>query len=987
MTANSLGTDSVSALLKKHWNLDGTVTALNGERDLNFKIDGKGSYIFKVYQDSVEKRALLNLENRVLEHLKAQMIAASAMVPSLISNEKSETLISADGLLLRLLDWIDGPMWGEGDSQSAKDLQNLGRIIAQIDKSLASIALSADEVSLASRPFIWNMIQAPSLLGWSEKIEDSKIRKQVEKLISADAATSLQALASLPRQLIHNDANEWNIVHGKDSLGLIDFGDLIHAPRIVGVAVASAYIAMRSDNPAIEISDLLRGYHSVSPLTSEELALLYDLMRVRIATSIANAALQSSIDPTNSYLNISQGLAPKALLRLSNNERNLWFYRFRNAIGLEGNPHSKEIRSYLLNRAQPKEVLGISLKSAKKVWIDWSVDAPELPRTTSEVEQVLKENGADVGIGRYCENRAVYASDSFDATAPSARTFHLGVDLWQSVGAPVHAPLAGVIELFNDNAVYLDYGPVVILRHETDQGHSFFTLYGHLAKKSLTLWQVGKRVAAGELIGWMGDESENVGWPPHLHFQLITDLCGMGIDIYGVAPRDEVSLWRSISPNPNLILRISEGTDAHSTITGDSIERDRGSILSRNLSLNFSRPLHIVRGEGAYLYDEKGRAFLDMVNNVAHVGHCHPRVVEAGLRQMRTLNTNTRFLHQGITEYARSLISTLPDPLSVIFFVNSGSEANDLAIRLARAHTKRKSAIALRHGYHGHTEAVIEISPYKFLGKGGLGKPSHIRVAELPDPYRGLYRGEDATSRYLRQLDEVIGSLNDEVGAFFAESIVSTAGQIVLPDGYLASAFNAIRSSGGVCVSDEVQIGLGRVGDHFWGFDLHGVIPDIVTMGKPLGNGHPLAAVATTPEIAASFNNGMEYFNTFGGNPVSAAIGQAVFDVVEDEGLQRNALRIGRYLQDGVRRLAKDHPIIGDVRGHGLFIGVELIHDLDTPATSEVADLMEFALARGVMLSCDGPANNVLKIKPPMVISKKDVDLFLDVFQEWLVKR
>ncbi|MFM7463319.1 MAG: aminotransferase class III-fold pyridoxal phosphate-dependent enzyme, partial [Actinomycetota bacterium] len=383
---------------------------------------------------------------------------------------------------------------------------------------------------------------------------------------------------------------------------------------------------------------------------------------------------------------------------------------------------------------------------------------------------------------------------------------------------PVQAPLAGVIEIFNDNASYLDYGPVVILRHETDQGHSFFTLYGHLAKKSLALWQVGKRVEAGELIGWMGDESENVGWPPHLHFQLITDLCGMGIDIYGVAPRDEVSLWRSISPNPNLILRIAEGTDAHSRITGDSIERDRGSILSRNLSLNFSRPLHIVRGEGAYLYDEKGRAFLDMVNNVAHVGHCHPRVVEAGLRQMRTLNTNTRFLHQGITEYARSLISTLPDPLSVIFFVNSGSEANDLAIRLARAHTKRKPAIALRHGYHGHTEAVIEISPYKFLGKGGLGKPSHIGVAELPDTYRGLYRGQNATSRYLKQLDEVIGSLNGEVGAFFAESIVSTAGQIVLPDGYLASAFNAIRSSGGVCVSDEVQIGLGRVGDHFWGF-------------------------------------------------------------------------------------------------------------------------------------------------------------------------
>ncbi|MGA0913751.1 MAG: aminotransferase class III-fold pyridoxal phosphate-dependent enzyme [Candidatus Nanopelagicaceae bacterium] len=982
-----LSIDAASALLKEHWNREGIVSALNGERDLNFKVDGQASFIFKVYQDSEEKRALLTLENRALEHLHAGKNSDNGIVPRSISSISGETLVSTNGLLLRLLTWIDGPMWGEIESHSSKDHHNLGRMIALIDKSLANLSMSEAEVSLSSRSFIWNMLQAPALLGWSDKIQEVEVRHLVEKLISKEAAHSLSVLTTLPRQLIHNDANEWNIVSGKSSLGLIDFGDLIHAPRIVGVAVASAYLAMQSENPAIEICDLLRGYHSIYPLTSEELELLYDLMRVRIATSIANAALQSSLNPENSYLTISQGLAPQALMRLTDSERNLWFYRFRNAIGLEGNPSSKEIRSYLLNRAEPKDVLGISLNSAKKVWIDWSVDAPKIPRTTSEVAKVLEENSADVGIGRYCENRAVYASDSFDATAPSARTFHLGVDLWQSVGAPVHAPLAGVIELFNDNAAYLDYGPVVILRHETDQGHSFFTLYGHLAKKSLALWQVGKKVEAGELIGWMGDESENVGWPPHLHFQLITDLCGMGIDIYGVAPRDEVSLWRSISPNPNLILRIAEGTDAHSRITGASIERDRGSTISRNLSLNFSRPLHIVRGQGAYLYDENGRAFLDMVNNVAHVGHCHPRVVEAGVRQMQTLNTNTRFLHQGITEYARSLIATLPDPLSVIFFVNSGSEANDLAIRLAKAHTKRDCAIALRHGYHGHTDSVIEISPYKFLGKGGLGKPSHIAVAELPDTFRGLYRGEGATARYLTQLDEAISSLNGEVGAFFAESIVSTAGQIVLPDGYLASAFEAIRSSGGVCVSDEVQIGLGRVGEQFWGFQLHGVVPDIVTMGKPLGNGHPVAAVATTPEIAASFNNGMEYFNTFGGNPVSAAIGQAVFDVVEDEGLQRNAVRVGRYLQDGVRHLAKEQSIIGDVRGHGLFIGVELIHDLDSPATSEVADLMEFALTKGVMLSCDGPANNVLKIKPPMVITEKDVDLFLGVFEEWLVKR
>ena len=477
---------------------------------------------------------------------------------------------------------------------------------------------------------------------------------------------------------------------------------------------------------------------------------------------------------------------------------------------------------------------------------------------------------------------------------------------------------------------------------------------------------------------------ENVGWPPHTHFQLLTDLCGMGIDIYGVAPRDEVSLWRGISLNPNLILGIETGTDAHAKISKSEIRQKRKVTLSNNLSLNFKSPLHIVRGEGAYLYDESGRPYLDLVNNVAHVGHAHPRVVEAAQRQMSTLNTNTRFLHQTIIEYGKALTSSLPDPLSVIFFVNSGSEANDLAIRLARAHTKARGVISLRHGYHGHTQSVIEISPYKFLGKGGLGKPDHVGVAELPDPFRGVFRGKDSAPKYLSNLDEVISGLSEPLSAFFAESIVSTAGQITLPAGYLQAAYQRIRKAGGLCVSDEVQIGLGRVGEKFWGFELHGVVPDIVTMGKPLGNGHPLAAVATTAEIARSFHNGMEYFNTFGGNPVSATIGQTVLEIVYDQRLQSNAEVMGRYLQDGVRTLQSSHSIIADVRGHGLFIGVEFMRDANTPATREVAELMEFALTRGVMLSCDGPDNNVLKIKPPMIITREDVDLFLATLKDWL---
>jgi 4-aminobutyrate aminotransferase-like enzyme len=460
----------------------------------------------------------------------------------------------------------------------------------------------------------------------------------------------------------------------------------------------------------------------------------------------------------------------------------------------------------------------------------------------------------------------------------------------------------------------------------------------------------------------------------------------MGIDVYGVAPREEVALWRGISLNPNLVLRIPEGVDAHSRVSNAAISSERKVVLGKNLSLNFKKPLHIVHGDGAYLIDESGDKYLDLVNNVAHVGHSHPRLVAAASAQMATLNTNTRYLHQSIIEYARSLVSTLPNPLSVVYFVNSGSEANDLAIRLARAHTKRRGFLALEHAYHGHTDSVIDISPYKFLGKGGAGKPENVGVAKLPNLFRGEFTGKDADKKYLIDAKTQLDLMKEPIAALFAESIVSTAGQIVLPPGYLKELYREVRSRGGICVSDEVQIGLGRVGDHFWGFELHGVIPDIVTMGKPLGNGHPLAAVVTTPEIATSFNNGMEYFNTFGGNPVSAVIGQTVLDIVMDEALQLNARIVGDYLQESMRQLAKSSSLIADVRGHGLFIGVELMRDEKTPATAEVSELMEFALSKGVLLSCDGPDNNVLKIKPPLIINKTQVDHLANVISDWIAK-
>jgi 4-aminobutyrate aminotransferase-like enzyme/Ser/Thr protein kinase RdoA (MazF antagonist) len=417
----------------------------------------------------------------------------------------------------------------------------------------------------------------------------------------------------------------------------------------------------------------------------------------------------------------------------------------------------------------------------------------------------------------------------------------------------------------------------------------------------------------------------------------------------------------------------------------------RKKHLGKNLSLSYREPLHIVRGALQYLFDHTGRAYLDTVNNVCHVGHCHPRVVEAAQKQIAVLNTNTRYLHDHIAVYARRLCDMLPDSLRVCYFVNSGSEANELALRLARTHTRNSDFIVIDHAYHGNTNDVIEISPYKFAGPGGSGTPPHVHRVMIPDLYRGPYRAGDpgAGEKYARDVLRAIKELqlkDKKPAAYIHESIMSVAGQIVFPGNYLKEAYSHVRAAGGVCIADEVQVGFGRVGTHMWAFETQDVVPDIVTMGKPIGNGHPLAAVVTTPEIADSFDNGMEYFNTFGGNPVSCAIGLAVLDVIRDERLRENALEVGTYMKSGLKRLMDKHPLLGDVRGLGLFLGIELVSDRNTcePAKELAYYISEGMKEQGILISIDGPLHNVIKIKPPLLFTKANADQYIETLDGML---
>lgn len=841
-------------IARELYGLDATVRPLPGEHDLNFALTADGTrYVLKLHAGAAD----LALEDAVLEHLRDE-----PAVPRLAGPTQTQ-----NGYTVRLLSWLDGAPWADAPG----DLAELGRTVARVDRALASFTHPN-----LHRPHRWNL----------QNVVDE--------------------LDHLPHQLIHNDANEHNILVAPDgSIGLIDFGDVVYSARVCGLAIAGAYAMQGCPDPARAVVPLVRGYHEIAPLSADELAVLFELMVARLKMSVAMADQQFAAQPENDYLLVSQAGIKAVLRRLEDEDPVLAHLRFRDACGYEASPNARAVRQrLLLTDAHP--VMDGDLASAPV--LDLSAEMPPVD---------------GLAIGRYDEQRGIYTAPEFQTPDGRWRTRHMAVDIFAPAGAPVYAPLDGVVERRENRNQLGDYGGLLVVRHG-----DFWTLHGHLDPDSLATGEVKR----GDVIARLGTPEVNGGWEPHLHLQLFTDLVG---NLDGVALPEEADLFRSVCPDPNLLLARPGGVDARAARV--DIAARRRTVMSRALSLAYAEPLHIVRGEGAYLYDADGRAFLDLVNNVAHVGHCHPRVVEAGARQMAVLNTNTRYLHGSVVDYARRLAATFPDPLQVCFFVNSGSEANDLALRLAYAHTRRDELHVLDHAYHGHLTSTIGLSPYK-------APPAHAHVTPL------------------WELPAV-----ERPAAFFAEPILGCAGQVVPPDGYLRAAFAAVREAGGLCVADEVQTGFGRVGSHFWAFELGGVVPDIVTLGKPIGNGHPLGAVVTTPEVAASFLTGMEYFNTFGGNPVSAEIGLAVLDVIQDERLQAHALAMGARLLDGLRGLD-----VIDARGVGLFLGVEL------SSREEAARVKEALKARGVLISTDGPNEDVLKIKPPLAISADDGDRFLE---------
>ena len=989
-------------LAREIFSLNVSAKSLPGEYDDNFHLTSADNrdFVLKVMHPARE-RSFIDMQCQALQHLAGR--APQLSFPRVCKTASGETFMSAtlsDGSkrLVWLLTYIAGTVLAKVNPHAPELLRNLGEFLGEMDAALADFSHPA-----AHRDLKWDLSRACWIREYLQHISASPRRALVERFLSLYESEVVPKLPSLRRSVIYGDANDYNVLVGppwpqpRKVTSAIDLGDMHYGVVATEVAIAAAYAMLEEKDPLAAASAVVAGYHSVFPLNGTEIGILYTLIGMRLAVSVTNSAHRKSLVPGDPYVTISEAPAWHALEKLASVHPRLAHYTFRGACGLPAMPQSEKVQQWLASQASSAaSVLDADLRAAPTAGFDLSVGSgflgadPRNAETTNLTEAIfrtMKSANASVGLGRYNEARLLYASPLFGASespTDERRTIHLGLDLFAAPGTPVLAPLDGAVHTVAINTAPLDYGPLVILRHTTDEGQEFFTLYGHLARDAFDSLQIGQRISRGQQFARIGEVHENGGWPPHLHFQVIVDLLDRGSDFPGVAYASQRVVWTSLSPDPNLLLAIPPERFPRVEANTARTLSTRRELLGRNLTVSYQQPLKIVRGWMQYLYDDTGRAFLDVYNNVPLVGHSHPRVVRAVQEQIALLNTNTRYLHDNVKRYAERLTRLLPEPLRVCYFVNSGSEANELALRLARAHTGREDVIVLEHAYHGHTNTLIDISPYKFDGPGGSGRKPWVHVAPIPDDYRGPYRrGEtDAGAKYAQQVAVLLDSMRAGgrgIAAYIAETLPSVAGQIVFPPGHLAEAYKHVRAGGGVCIADEVQVGFGRLGTHFWGFETQNAVPDIVVLGKPIGNAFPLAAVVTTREIAASFENGMEFFSTFGGNPVACAAGLAVLDVLEEDHLQENALQIGRYTIARLKALQETHALIGDVRGSGLFLGLDFVLDRGTrePAPNQASYVVNRLRERGILTGTDGPHHNVIKLRPPLIFSQADADLFV----------
>ncbi len=958
------------------------IKQLDSERDINFilSINNKKKYVLKISNPS-EKINILKYQDRLINYLRSDL-SLKSFIPKIHHTKIVKYFDKKNReCFVRILSYIEGRMYGDTKSND-KIESSLGKLLGKVSTKLQAF----NDID-AHRNFIWD----PSNIDWIKK--DINIFSGSKKLILLKCFSEYEKfvknnLNKLRYSITHSDPNNYNIVIKENNVcGLLDYGDSIYSPTINDLAICLSYALMNNNNIYLTLKNVISEYNKQFSINEDEINSLISLCKSRLMITVVMAKKQRIKYPSNQYLSISEKDAWSLLEKLDKIPIKFLIYVVRDICGFHIIKNYDEIINYI-NKFNFDNIFNFNLLDKNKSILKLSFDStllkgnPDDNLLKKRINKIFKEDNSNIGIGLYNEKRKVYNGPNFisELNTNERRNIHLGIDIFIDKGTDLFAPIDGKIIILKNNNFKYDYGPTLVLEHSFKK-YKFYTLYGHLSKIMFKKLKIGKKIKKGEWIGKIGNSNENGKWLPHLHFQIILDLLGHDKNFPGVGEEFLFNIWNKISPDPNLILRIPKSFYSNNYNNFRDTLKKRRKNISDNLSISYKKPLHMLEAKDQYFFDRYGRRYLDCVNNISHVGHSNSYVHEAMTQQNLKLNTNTRYLYDTINDYSELLLSKFPKKLNKIFFVCTGSEANDLAYRIAQTYTSAKDVFVMDNAYHGHTNALIDLSPYKFNSKGGTGKKDYVHVLEMPDPLRGKWRYQNSNwiQKYIDEAKTVIRNKIKEtkIACFFAESILGCGGQVILPKNYLKEIFSEIRRNNALCIVDEVQTGFGRVGRNFWSFEEHDVVPDIVTLGKPMGNGHPIAAVITTEKIASTFNNGMEYFNSFGGNPVSCAIGKAVLETIDNNKLQKNALLVGNYFLKELKKIQlKYKKYISEVRGRGFFLGIDIIQNsnVSKPNKKLAKLLINYMRNQGILLSTDGPYDNVIKIKPPLVFTKLNVD-------------
>ncbi|HEX6639840.1 MAG TPA: phosphotransferase, partial [Thermoanaerobaculia bacterium] len=629
--------------------LDASIEPLPSERDQNFLVSPRGGdrIVLKI-ANAGEDPAMIDAQHAVLLHLASRTDRTPRLVRT-VNGDARTKIVGPDARehVVWAVTHLPGVTLATVTRRSTGLLEQFGRTTGILRRGLADFDHPA-----IHRDFHWDLANGRQVIdAYLPLVGDSLVATTIATVVERFDREIASRLDGLTRAAIHNDLNDHNVlVGGGDDLwsrnqrvvGIVDFGDMVRSYAIADLAIAAAYLVLDASDPLATVASLVRGHHAESPLEENELAVLPGLIALRLCASACIAAEQRRQRPDNAYLDVSQAAIRRTLPALASIPFRLGEAVFREACGYEPSASSTRVRKWLHSqRSSMAPVLDIDLRTEPVTVLDLSIGSALIsgderenaePALTQRVFGAMRNAGVHVGVGRYDEPRLLYTSSFFGGGASpleERRTIHIGLDLFAEAGTPVYAPLDGTVHAFADNHAPLDYGPLIILRHETDEGTEFFTLYGHLSRQSLEGLAVGKRIARGERIATMGTPEENVGWTPHVHLQIITDLLDLGTDFPGVARASQRAVWRSFSPDPNLLVGIPAERFPLPTPPKSSTFSDRRRFLGHNLSIAYREPLRIVRGWKQYLFDDEGRRYLDAYNNVPHVGHAHPRIVHA----------------------------------------------------------------------------------------------------------------------------------------------------------------------------------------------------------------------------------------------------------------------------------------------------------------------------------------------------------------------